>query len=91
MRTPAHSLVELALARNLIWIMLGCALVAVGCANCRIPRIDPTGERLFVWGQPAASPALSTAPPFNPTLAPTAPVMTALRPRQPLAARRFRR
>jgi len=26
-----------------------CTLVAAGCAGLRVPRIDPTGERVFIW------------------------------------------
>ena len=78
MRTPRSSLARHTLARNAVWIGVVCALTAAGCANCRLPRIDPTGERLFVWSDPAAPPpGLAAAPPFTPSagpFAPTAPV-----------------
>jgi uncharacterized repeat protein (TIGR01451 family) len=42
---------------RVVAIVLACALVATACApapgqtpNCTLPRIDPTGERLFTWG-----------------------------------------
>jgi uncharacterized repeat protein (TIGR01451 family) len=70
----------LAFARHAFWMWVCCALAAAGCANCRIPRIDPTGERLFVWSDPAAPVAAvgSTAPSFAPGAAP--PFATATLP-----------
>ncbi len=51
------------------WPCLGlcCALVAGGCANCQLPRIDPSGERLFLPCNappqaPGALPAAVVAP-----------------------------
>ncbi len=45
---------------------VGCALAAGGCANFQLPRIDPSGERVFLWpGEP---------PPVQPPLG--APVTT---------------
>ncbi len=80
MRAPRQSLAHQSLARFACWLGLCCALAGAGCANRRLPRIDPTGERLFVWGDPAAPPAgLAAAPPFVPSagpFAPTAPVFT---------------
>ena len=35
-----------------------CAQIALGCAGLRVPRIDPTGERVFVW--PSTQPAVVT-------------------------------
>jgi len=32
-----------------------CALTAAGCAEWRCPRIDPTGEHVFVQGPPPAN------------------------------------
>lgn len=28
-----------------------CAVMIAGCAGLRVPRIDPTGERVFIWPQ----------------------------------------
>ncbi len=55
--------------------LVGSALAGGGCAGLRLPRIDPTGERVFVWprDQVPAAPALS-ANPFGNALAP--PVLT---------------
>ncbi len=45
-------------------LLLVCALAMSGCANCRLPRIDPTGEHLFV---PAgAAPAPTVPAPVGP-------------------------
>ncbi|MCH2114475.1 MAG: DUF11 domain-containing protein [Pirellulales bacterium] len=58
-------------ARQLSWLQLAlslCALLVAGCAGLRLPRIDPTGERVFVWPQdrvpavPLASSNLVTPP-----------------------------
>ena len=38
-----------------------CAALACGCANFRMPRIDPTGESLFVYDPAPATPAYGTA------------------------------
>jgi uncharacterized repeat protein (TIGR01451 family) len=57
-----------------------CALASGGCAGLRCPRIDPSGERLFIWpqDQPAATvpfagnqpgQAVYTDPVFPPTAA----------------------
>ena len=53
--------------------VLPCALFATGCASWQVPRIDPTGERLFIWpSQPAAAPTF--APPAGaPVVAPPPP------------------
>jgi len=68
------SAARFALTRLLVWLVPCFALVLSGCANCRLPRIDPTGERLFVWNDPAAPPPmLASAPTFSPT--PTSPVL----------------
>ncbi|MCH8840925.1 MAG: DUF11 domain-containing protein, partial [Planctomycetes bacterium] len=32
-----------------------CAVMLGGCAGLRVPRIDPTGERIFVWPQNQAT------------------------------------
>jgi len=62
------------LVRALTWAWLGCwcccALVATGCANFRLPRIDPSGERLFLPcnAPPPPPPMVPGAPP--PPLAP---------------------
>lgn len=39
-----------------------CALVVSGCASWRVPRIDPSGERLFVLDEAPAAPAVIGAP-----------------------------
>jgi uncharacterized repeat protein (TIGR01451 family) len=39
------------------WWVLCCALVAGGCANCQLPRIDPSGDHIFIFPQPGAPPA----------------------------------
>ncbi len=75
------------------WIALVvCALTAVGCAGLGFPRIDPTGERVFIWPRnqvPAVAPTISNpqAPPVftdpvfpSPTLAPTVGPPTAAIP-----------
>lgn len=68
------SAARLALARLLVWLVACVALMSAGCANCRLPRIDPTGERVFVWNDSATSPPLlASAPPFSPP--PTSPVL----------------
>ncbi len=42
-------------ARHCLWPWLGCALIVAGCAQ--LPRIDPNGDRLFIWpGEPAQGP-----------------------------------
>jgi len=55
----------------LAWV-LSCALLSSGCANCRLPRIDPTGERLFVFGD-TPTPSLASAPPYQPGVIPAGP------------------
>lgn len=37
-----------------------CAVLLGGCAGLRVPRIDPTGERVFVWPQNQATPVAPT-------------------------------
>jgi len=49
--------------RQLAVALLACALMA-GCAQCRLPRIDPTGERIFA---PAPAPG---AEPTSPSQVP---------------------
>ncbi|MCG8449517.1 MAG: hypothetical protein MI725_08060, partial [Pirellulales bacterium] len=57
--------------RQPAWLPLAlglCALVLGGCAGLRLPRIDPTGERIFIWPRdqvPAVSPTAGNlvAPP----------------------------
>jgi len=67
------------------------ALVAVGCAGLRLPRIDPSGERIFLRQPnpvPVASPATTNvqAPPvftdavFPPPTLPTGPTAAGLLP-----------
>jgi uncharacterized repeat protein (TIGR01451 family) len=51
------------------------ALIAGGCANFRLPRIDPSGDRLFVWpsNAPPAEPGIyppQGAPPLAPDSGP---------------------
>jgi uncharacterized repeat protein (TIGR01451 family) len=57
-----------------VWacICVGCALLLPGCAQCCWPRIDPTGERLFL---PCDAPWPIPAPPLvaGGPLAPIAP------------------
>ncbi|REK10894.1 MAG: hypothetical protein DWQ37_15760 [Planctomycetota bacterium] len=50
-------------ARSVCWLWVCCALLLSGCANCRIPRIDPTGERLFIFGDPNPPSPYPGAPP----------------------------
>jgi len=71
--------------RPAVW---GCALAIAGCANFQLPRIDPTGERLFVpAGTPppprpivvapppsASSPVFSSGPAGPPLQAPAQPL-----------------
>lgn len=50
------------LARAGPWLC--CALVAGGCAGGQLPRLDPSGERLFVQpGAPAPMPGMFPPPP----------------------------
>jgi len=54
------------------WTALGlaaCALVVFGCANCRFPQIDPSGERLFVDGPAGPEADFRSMP--DPNKAPT--------------------
>jgi uncharacterized repeat protein (TIGR01451 family) len=67
--------------------ILGCIAVICGCAGWQGPRIDPSGERIFVWpGEtPApvvAGPPVVTGPPViaPPPGAPVAPVVPAPAP-----------
>ncbi|MBI3837104.1 MAG: DUF11 domain-containing protein [Planctomycetia bacterium] len=41
------------------WWMLCCALVAGGCANCQLPRLDPSGDRIFL---PPGAPSRGQTP-----------------------------
>lgn len=43
-------------------LLLLCALAALGC-NCPIPRIDPSGQRLFIWESPQPATAQAAADP----------------------------
>lgn len=60
-----------------------CALLAAGCAGLRCPRIDPSGERIFIWPRDqvppvlpptanAQAPPVYTAPVYPPATTPTA-------------------
>ncbi len=59
------------------WTLIGswCAIAAAGCQNFQLPRIDPSGERLFLPpGAPApvspfANVPYGTTPPYNPGVA----------------------
>ena len=58
--------------RVLLSVALGiCALAVVGCAGLALPRIDPSGERVFLWPRDqvtaaaAASANLQAAPVFT--------------------------
>ena len=62
------------------WAGLATLLVVSGCADCRLPRIDPSGDHLFVYDTPAAAP---TCPPG--TVPSPAPAVVAPSP-APLAA-----
>ena len=42
-----------------------CAVALPGCANCRLPQIDPSGERLFVDPAAATRPSFREVPPAN--------------------------
>ena len=35
-----------------------CALTTGGCAGLRVPRIDPSGERIFIWPRDQVPPAV---------------------------------
>ncbi len=48
--------------RLLTAIAATCAVLGGGCAECRIPRIDPTGERLFLPGPEPANPHVKKIP-----------------------------
>ena len=58
-----------------------CAVAVAGCANFRVPRIDPTGERLFV-DAPAGPPVYVDAPTAE---TPLAAVALAVCPRETIA------
>lgn len=62
---PAHlcGYFRRAPARLVPWFVMCCALASSGCANWYLPRIDPTGERLFVPGGPPPPPGALPAPP----------------------------
>ena len=62
MHSSSRQLVVLSLALSV------CAMLMGGCAGLRVPRIDPSGERVFIWPQsqvPAVVPAAGnvSAPP----------------------------
>ncbi len=58
-------------------LVAACAAVAGGCACCQLPRIDPTGQQLFVWpGETAPVYAPLQAVPVGAPIA-TAPVVVA--------------
>jgi uncharacterized repeat protein (TIGR01451 family) len=64
-----------------------CALAATGCATYQGPRIDPTGESLFIWpGDPALAPPPATLAPAPvgavPITTPAAPPTPAFAPVQ---------
>jgi uncharacterized repeat protein (TIGR01451 family) len=66
--------------RGALWGLAAlCALA--GCAGLRVPRIDPTGERILIWpkDQPQTQPQLSAWAPGNSTAPPvlTDPVFPA--------------
>jgi uncharacterized repeat protein (TIGR01451 family) len=48
--------------RLLLAIAAVCAVLGGGCAESRIPRIDPTGERLFVASPEPAHPHIKNVP-----------------------------
>lgn len=51
------------------------ALASFGCANFQLPRINPSGDSVFIWPGRGANPALDpgVAPPFVPPSPGTAP------------------
>jgi uncharacterized repeat protein (TIGR01451 family) len=58
-----------------------CALVLSGCATCRVPRIDPSGERFFLWDEVPAAPLTPVAAPaVAPNAAAAGPVVYAPAP-----------
>lgn len=70
----------------LLTLLALCIPLAAGCAGLRCPRIDPTGERLFIWpkDQPvAATPAVTTNPVAPPVY--TDPVFPAQAAAAPVA------
>lgn len=42
------------------------ALMVAGCAGLRCPRIDPSGERLFIWPRDQVAPVAASANPVAP-------------------------
>ena len=40
-----------------VWTSIAILLAASGCADCRLPRIDPSGEHLFIYDSPPLPPA----------------------------------
>ncbi len=63
-------------------VAMACAMICAGCATWQGPRIDPTGEQLFVW--PNTPPPAVVAPPFpGPATLPAAPAAVAPPPTAP--------
>jgi uncharacterized repeat protein (TIGR01451 family) len=64
------------IAARLALVVGACAFVFSGCQNFQLPRIDPSGERIFLPpGAPApispyANTPYGTTPPYNPAIAP---------------------
>src|SRR5262245_35983065 len=58
--------------RFLLCAILFGAMLCAGCASWQLPRIDPTGESLFIWSEPA--PVVMAPPPGAPVVA--APLST---------------
>jgi len=52
--------------RMLAVALLLCACLVSGCASCHLPRIDPSGEHIFVSENPAAAPSAIIPPPAGP-------------------------
>lgn len=48
--------------------LIGCVAVIAGCASWQGPRINPTGESLFIWPNQAPPPGVVTSP-FGPVVA----------------------
>lgn len=53
------------IARKLGWLIAPCLLIACGCSSLRLPRIDPSGRRIFL---PPGNYTTVTSPSFLPCI-----------------------
>ena len=62
------------------WASIAILLVVSGCAECGLPRIDPSGEHLFIYDKPPPQPTATCPPGTVPTLPPAAPAVASPTP-----------